>query len=1303
MSKFSVKRPYTVVVGVILAIILGVMSFMNLSTDLLPSMNLPYAIVITTYAGASPEEVEQVVSSPIESSMATVTNIKHISSSSSENYSTVILEFNNDTNMDSATIEMREKLDMIKSYWPDTVGNPTIMKLNPDMMPVMVLSVDQEGKDTKAITELFNDKISADLESIDGVASVSASGLTEESLKVSLRQDLVNDINEQLMAKLNDEFAKAHSEMDDAKANLEEGKAQLDDNGLAAATQLLDASSAMTSGKIQMMSTASELNNALSTIELGISALSITQQTISGLQTELDNRQQQYTQAVSQLQQLESQKAGLEQLEQGILELRDNPLMTDEQKLMALEMMLSGSGIDISSIPADSVDNALTAVAAILSGVESGIDAIGNLDEQSQEINDLQNQIAELSNSIAGKADELQSMKNQIQDGLSQISAGSDMIGTQESALNEANAQANAQMSEARIQIAIGESQLSQAQQQLDSSEEQAKKNADLSNIITLDMIKGMLTAQNFKMPAGYIKENGAQYLVRVGDKISDQQSLEDLVLFDLSDYDLGQVTLKDVADVTLENNADENYARVNGNEAVLVTVEKQTGYSTADVAKKIRDYIDSEENDVEGLRMTPLMDQGIYIDMVVDAVLNNLIVGGILAIFILFVFLKDIKPTAVVGISIPVSVIFAIALMYFSGVTLNIISLSGLALGVGMLVDNSIVVIENIYRLRNEGMPVKEAAVTGAKQVTGAIIASTLTTVCIWTPIIFTEGMTKQLFVDLVLTIAYSLLASLIVALTVVPMASSVVLKNTSEKAHPLFDRIVQKYAVILRWSLAHRAIVLGTVVALLAGSGALLMSKGMEFMGEMDSEQIEVSMTMPEGSKLSDTAAMSDEVMTRILEMDDVDYVGAMTGSSMSMMGMGSGSTDTENVTMYILLKEKRQQTSQEIAALIEENTKDLDCDISANGSTMDMSALGGSGVSAKIKGQDIDTLKSIATQLSKALSEVPGTIEVSDGQDDPVPELRISVDKKKAMASNLTVAQVYQEISALIATPTTSTTITTNDSDLPVIVVDGEASAYSRDDIKNLTFSITDMAGETKDVALKDIADITEDTGVSTIQRDAQQRYLTVSAQVDADHNATLVANEFQKKIEGIDLPKGYSIEFSGENESINESVTELMKLLILGIVVMYLIMVAQFQSLLSPLIVLFTIPLAFTGGFISLLISGNILSVIALVGFVMLCGIIVNNGIVFIDYTNQLIEEGMPKAKALEETGITRMRPILMTALTTILAMSTMAMGIGSGTDMVQPMAIVTIGGMIYGTLLTLIVVPIIYDIFHFKTK
>ena len=785
-----------------------------------------------------------------------------------------------------------------------------------------------------------------------------------------------------------------------------------------------------------------------------------------------------------------------------------------------------------------------------------------------------------------------------------------------------------------------------------------------------------------------------------MGEEYASLEELENTLLMHMDVDGVGDVRLSDVADIALTDNAGESYAKVNGNDGVVLSLQKQSTASTATVSQRINSAIAQLQEQNPGLHITPLMDQGDYIDMVVGSVLSNLLWGGLLAIIVLIFFLKDAKPTFIVACSIPFSLMCAITLMYFTDVTLNIISLSGLALGVGMLVDNSIVVIENIYRLRSLGVPASKAAIQGAKQVSGAIFASTLTTICVFLPIVFTQGISRELFTDMGLTIAYSLLASLVVALTLVPAMGAAVLKNTKEKSHRWFDAFVEGYQRLLGWALRHKAPVLSGVTALLAISIFLTTQMGTAFIPAMDSPQMSATLTMPRGAAQQDAYAMADTVMERIAAVDGVETVGAMSGGS-GMSSMMGGSSSGGSITYYILLSDDRTATNADVSAAIEAQVADLDCTVEVQESTMDMSALGGSGVELVITGRGLDEMNAIADDLRGILRSTEGLVDISENSVTGNPETRITVDKYKAMQHGLTVAQIYSELAAELKAENTATTLTLDGTDTPVVVVKPAGQAPTRGNIMDHAFTVTNAEGEEETVRLYDIAAKQETDSVSSINRENGARTMSVSAGVDARHNIGLVSRELEKKLADYELPEGYTVEIAGENETINSAMTDLVKMIALAVVFIYLIMVAQFQSLMSPFIVMFTIPLAFTGGLLALWLTGSELSVIAMLGFLVLAGVVVNNGIVFVDNINQLRLAGMDRTEAILETGRTRIRPVLMTALTTILAMSTMALGIGDGAEMTQPMAIVTIGGLTYATLLTLLVVPVLYDIFRKK--
>lgn len=1262
LSKFSVRKPFTVFVAVILVILLGVISFTRMSTDLLPQMTLPYAAVITTYPGASPEKVEVSVTKPIEQALATTSGVEKVTSVSSANTSMVILQFTQDTNMDSAMIEMSGSLDLIKGQLDDSVGSPMIMKIDPDMLPVMVASVDMDGKDSREITSLVQDTVVPEFERISGVASVTAMGLVEDSLKVTLNDKKIDALNQKVLASVDEGLAEAEQKLDDGEAALKEARSQLEN-------QQKEQLEALTSQNLQLSSALNQLNLVLALLPEDSSSL-------EELYTSLETGKNDLSSTLEQIQ------SGMASVEEAI-------------DINTLRSISSGLGTAADSIGgftqnlpqaewSQTVKELETSLRSAKSGVDQAISLLENWPDLSQ-LSDLQasldngmdslkkavDQLPELRSSLASQQETLTQAKQQLDMGIQTLTQ---------------------KMTEASVALTTQETELKKGREELESSREEAYEKAGLDGVITKDTLSGLLTAQNFSMPAGYLTEGETQYTVRVGDALGSQEELENLVLFHIDAGDVGDITLKDVADIEKTDNSGEMYAKINGNDGILLSFQKQSTSSTTEVSDAIRATMEQLMEENPGLHITSLQDQGIYINLIIDSVLENLLMGGILAVLILLLFLRSIRPTIVVALSIPISLTFAVVLMYFSGVTLNIISLSGLALGVGMLVDNSIVVIENTYRLRAEGMSAAKAAMEGAGQVAGAIFSSTLTTVCVFLPIVFTEGMTRQLFTDMGLTIAYSLMASLLVALTLVPAMSSGLLRKVPESKDGLFSRFASFYGKALNGALKWKPAVLGAVLLLLVFCLWQATQMGTAFMPETDSMQMSVTMEMPADATTEETREMATKVTERIQSVEGVDSVGAMEGSGMMSMGGGGG------ISIYVTLKDDRSLTSQEIGAEIEKATADLDCTVTASGSSMDLSALGGSGIQLVVKGLELDTLETIAEDLGTLLEGVEGTTDIDNGLEDTEPEIKVTVDKEKAIAHQLTVAQVYQEVVKAISTETTATTLTVGADDYPVLLVESGESV-THDTLKNYPITVTAQDGTTSEIKLGDVADITMEKSLSSINHDDQTRTLTVSAGIDENHNIGLVGRDVEAALESFDIPDGYTVEIAGENETIQQTLNDMLLMILLAVVCIYLIMVAEFQSLLSPFIVMFTIPLAFTGGLLALLLTGTELSMIAMLGFLVLSGVVVNNGIVFVDYVNQLRLSGMEKHEALILAGKTRLRPILMTALTTILGLSTMALGIGSGADMVQPLAIVTIGGLLYATLLTLFVVPCLYDLFN----
>lgn len=1329
-SKFSVKKPYTVLVGVIMVIVLGVVSFMKMSTDLLPNINLPYVIVMTTYPGASPETVETVVTKPVESAMATVSNIENISSVSSENYSLVIMEFAQSANMDSISLEIRESLDQIKSYWDDSVGNPIIMKLNPDMLPIMIAAVGVEGMTDAEISEYTEEKVIPRLESIEGVASASATGLLDENVHVIIRQEKIDAINEQVFGSIDKDLEEAQQDINDGYTEIADGEKELADSieeikeneqDLAdgrqeiedAKKELADAKAELATGKEELEEQKEELEDgkeeALEEIAEAVEELNAQKRKLDEAVKMIEGKGISDSNVDVAIEGIKTQISMLEtiaDLEEQIEELEDGEDAT------ALETSLASAKQAYKTAFGVDADTS-SATFKALKEQKSGLEMYKNREATYAKIEAGMGQLSAAQIEAAagfGTADAAIIFgEAQIESGEAQIESAEEQLEASEEQLVTGQEQIDAayeQIEDAKEQMEEAKEQLADAQEQLNDSRDMAYSNADMHGILTVETVKSLLTAQNFSMPAGYVTEDGTEYLIRVGDKPDDVEKLKAMPLLNMNMDGVDVITLGDVADVFMTDNSAEIYTNVNGTPGVMLTMQKQTGYSTGDVSDKILEEFELMKEEDENLVLITLMDQGIYIDLVMDSIIGNILSGAVLAVLILILFLKDLRPTLVIAISIPVSLIAAIVCMYFSGVTLNIISLSGLALGIGMLVDNSIVVIENIYRLRNEGYSMKDAAIEGAREVAGAIVASTLTTVCVFAPIVFTEGITRQLFVDMGLTIAYSLLASLVVALTVVPALASKVLKTVKETKETSFSsRLKRVYEKSIALALKGKwFVILGTVV-LLVLSAVLAVQRGIAFMPSMDSNQITVTLETPVDSKLADTAEISDDIVARILAIDDVQDVGAMTGGDdySSLMG-GSSDGPTNQVSMYVVLKDEKTHTAKEVGKMIEEATADIEnITLTVNSEAMDMSALGGSGISIQVRGRDLDTLQQIASEVADIVEGVEGTTEVSDGMEETTGELRVLVDRDKAMECGLTVAQVFQQVNAKLTEDTGSTQLVTDTKEYDILVIHQANSDLSRNDIRDLSIDYTDKDNKKCKIALSEIATFEEHEGLSSINRYSQTRYISVTAAIAEGYNVGLVAEDVNAALENYELPSGYSLVYEGENEMILDAMEQLMLMMVLAIVFMFLIMVAQFQSLLSPFIILFTIPLAFTGGLFGLYFTGSEISVIALIGFIMLAGIIVNNGIVLVDYTNQLREGGMEKKEALITAGTTRLRPVLMTALTTILGMSTMLFSTDMGADMSKPMAIVIVGGLAYGTLLTLYLVPCIYDIFNREKK
>ena len=1231
MAKFSVKRPLTVFVVVLAVVVLGIVAYLRMTPDLLPNMDFPYVVIVTADPGASPEAVEEEITRPMEQSMATLDQIKEVTSTSQNSVSMVMLEFEDGVNMDTISVDIQQKISVLEGQWSDMVGTPYVLKINPSMIPVMVAAVSREGSDVYALSNLVTDELTGKLEGVSGVASVTVSGALTRQAHVILDQAKMEALSAKLADAVKAQLKKAEGKLYAAKQQVEDGEKALSDAKRAAADGV---AGTVGDSADEVYKNLKELYDKLKDVDIGDILGDI----------------------------ITDPEGSLEKLQQSLESLREQTKkMLDDLESGKLKAQMEG---DISDFLV------------------------------------------------------------QMMDGMSQMTG------------------AELQLSQAKSQIESGLKQLREAFEKVESQ-------TDLGGLLSISTVSGLLTAQNFSMPAGYIDDNsGVSYMVSVGQKFENSTELENMVLFDLGLDGVEPITLGDVATVVVTDDSDQLYTKLNDENGILLSFNKQSNYATAAVSNNLTDRFRELESQYEGLTFVPLMDQGDYIYLIVETILSSLLWGALFSVVVLFLFLRDWRPTVITLLSIPVSVIFAVVLMYFTGVTINMISLSGLAVSVGMLVDNSVVVIENIYRLRAKGATIVQAAVSGAQQVLGAVTASTLTTVCVFAPIVFVEGLTRQLFTDLALTITYSLLASLLVSLTLVPAMASGMLRREFVPKPGLLDKIYPAYRRAIAWSLDHKAGVLLLSLVLLVTTAWGAVSRGFTFMPEIDMNNLSVTVTMPEDITRAEAVDLADQVVERVMSVENVESAGFMMGSGdMGGLSMASGDNGEFDVTGYLTMPEGTfgSDAGKEIEALC----ADLPCKVTTAGVMSGMmSYMTGTGVSLRVYSSDMESLQSAARSLGQRMEQVEGVQDVSDGLEDAAPALQVVVDRNKAMTKGITVAQIYMQVAAALQDTTTVADVTLDGESMEMIVDAAAGGKLTREKLMDMTISpdsgamsssmssgMSSMSGmdssmssamgsmggmssssasaglsqltggesQDEDTSFKlgEVAEVKETVSLNSIQRDQQRRCITVSAAVADGYNVTKVTTAVQKALGSVTLPEGVTVEFDGENEQIMNAMQQLLLMLLLGVVLVYLIMVAQFQSLKAPFIVMFTIPLAFTGGFLALLLSGIEVSVISLIGFVMLVGIIVNNGIVLVDYINQQRLAGMGLREAIIDAGVTRLRPILMTSLTTILGLVVTALAKNAGTALIQPIALVCIGGLLYATLMTLFVVPCMYEILNKK--
>ncbi|WP_058484878.1 efflux RND transporter permease subunit [Defluviitalea phaphyphila] len=1015
LSKISINRPVTTVMAMFIVILLGIVSIGRLSVDLLPQFTLPYALVMTEYSGAGPEEIETLITKPIESAVGTVSNLKNISSTSSNGSSMVILEFNEGTDMDVAMLDMREKIDMIKDYLPEEAEEPIILEADPNMMPIMQIGISGE-KDLVELKNIVEDKIVGRIERIEGVASVSVNGGKEKEIKVTLFPDKLIGYN------------------------------------------------------------------------------------------------------------------------------------------------------------------------------------------------------------------------------------------------------------------------------------------------ITPSMVAQYIAAENLNLPLGEVKQGISTLTLR---SVGEFQSIEEIENIPITTAG-GIIYLRDIAEVEETFKDMDSYAYINGNPSISLSIQKQSTANTVKVSEKVNEELEKLEDELNDINITTIYDSAEFINASIGNVSFTAIMGGILAVIILFIFLRNIRSTLIVGVSIPVSVIATFALMYFSGLTLNMVSLGGLALGVGMLVDNAIVVLENIYRHREKGESRIEAADKGSTEVGMAVIASTLTTIAVFLPIVFVEGWAATIFKEMALTVTFSLVASLIMALTLVPMMASKILKiekidNIKRKriTTKIFDgwtsilnKIDKGYRKILNWSIHHR--IKTALITFIIFIGTLLIPifglVGMEFFPASDEGQFTINVNLPKGTVIDETFEVVEVVEKRLEQIEEINEIFVNIGGSGGMIG-SSVSSNHASLTVDVGSVKDRERSIDEIADEVRtliSNIPGAEFSISISDSMM--GATGGSPISIEISGDDLEQLELISNDIVDIVKSVEGTREVTSSIEDGFPEAQIAINRKKASVYGLNMATISSTLKTAVQ-GSVATKYKVDGTEIDVRIIYDPSKIEYLKDINSI--GIPSPMGV--DIPLSEVADISIDKSPASIARENQKRVVTVSADLfGIDVNTA--KNMIDEKLKQYNMPDGYGYEFGGEVEQMMESFSSLGLALVLAIILVYMVLAAQFESFLHPFTIMFSVPLALTGAILGLFITGRTLSMPSFIGIIMLSGIVVNNAIVLIDYIIQLRRRGYSREEAILEAGPTRLRPILMTTLTTILGMLPMALELGEGAETMSPLATAVIGGLSLSTLLTLVIIPLNYTIF-----
>jgi HAE1 family hydrophobic/amphiphilic exporter-1 len=826
---------------------------------------------------------------------------------------------------------------------------------------------------------------------------------------------------------------------------------------------------------------------------------------------------------------------------------------------------------------------------------------------------------------------------------------------------------------------------------------------------LSLQEVTQSLSSENLNLPAGHITKGDTELLLRTTAQYQNLSEIENTIVALRNNT---PIYLKDIAEVAMTHKEIRSYQRANKKSGLMLAVMKESGANTVQVHNRVEEALEEIKQKLPfKAEFSSLFRQGEIIKDVISRTAYNALWGGILAVLILFIFLRNWRPTLIISIAIPLSIMVTFVAIYFAKYTLNIMTLGALALGIGMLVDNAIVVIESIFRKMEEGYKAVEASITGTSEVGMAITASTLTTMAVFLPLVFSSGIAGKLSQGMALTIAFALFSSLFVALTMVPMFASKALKGFEireikednnkwlRKIGKWIDNLRERYKKVLHWVLTHRAKTVLIALAILIISLLLIPFIGTEFMPASDSSIFFMMAKMPVGTTLERTNTVLSQVEDIFLTQPEVLVVGSQIGlSAESKMdaAFGFGARGVNEGTVYARLidKEDRTRSSQEIISAIRKQlpeVKGVKWSLSDMGSMMTNPTGEQNPIAIKVFGKDLERLKVLSEEIASIISTVDGVYDVDTSLRQGKPELQIKLDRERASNLGISAGMLAQTVQTAVQ-GRVATIYRKAGEEIDIRVQFQPSYRQNVEDIKN--YSITSASG--RQVQLKQIANISYDLGPVEITRENQERKATVTANISG-RDLGSITRDIQRKLASLQLPTGYFYEIGGEYEDMVEMLTSLAQALALAILLVYMVMAAQFESLIHPFVIMFSLPFALVGVILGFLISGKTLSTPSFLGIIMLAGIVVNNAIVMIDYINQLRRRGMEKMEAIIQGASIRMRPILITSFTTIFGMLPMAFSQSEGAEMRAPMAIAVVGGLFTSMILTLLIIPTIYSL------